>query len=125
MSTIPDLAKELLVHLGDMFRNEIRLARAEAIDSAKAMGGSLALMAVGLAFVAAAIMLVGFAVVEALPAEIPRWAAFALAALAAGVAGLIFLQMGRSAVTPKSITLPKTREQIGRDIQTLKEHIPS
>lgn len=125
MSTIPDLAKEMVHHLGDMFRNELRLARTEAFESAKSMSGSFTLLGVGVAFTAAAIMLIGFAVVEALPAEVPRWAAFALAGLAAGIAGLVFMQMGKAQFAPKSITLPKTREQIGRDIQTLKEHLPS
>jgi hypothetical protein len=60
-----------------------------------------------------------------LPAEVPRWAAFAMAGVAAGVAALVFMQMGKAKISPKSITLPKTREQIGRDIQNLKEHLPS
>lgn len=125
MSTIPDLAKEMVHHLGDMFRNELRLARTEAIDSAKSMSGSFTQLGVGVAFAAAAIMLLGFAVVEALPPEIPRWAAFALAGLALGVIGLVFMQMGKARFAPKSLTLPKTREQVGRDIQTFKEHLPS
>ena len=125
MSSIPELAKEMVHHLGDMFRSELRLARTEALESAKTMGGSFTKLGIGVAFAAAAIMLIGFAVVEMLPAEVPRSAAFALAGLAFGIAGLVFMQMGKAAFAPKSITLPKTREQIGRDIETLKEHLPS
>jgi hypothetical protein len=73
VSTIPDLTKEMMHHLGDMFRNELRLARTEAVDSAKTMGASLALMGAGIAFGVAAITLTGIAVAELLPAEVPRW----------------------------------------------------
>lgn len=125
MSSIPELTKEMVHHLGDMFRNELKLARTEAVESAKSMGGSLAMMGVGVAFAVSAITLIGFAIVELLPAEFPRWAAFALAGIAAGVAALLFMNAGKSAIAPKSLTLPKTREQVGRDIQTIKEHLPS
>lgn len=125
MSSIPELTKEMVHHLGDMFRNELKLARTEAVDSAKTMGGSLTLIGVGVAFAVAAITLIGFAIVEMLPGTFPRWAGFALAGIAAGVAALLFMNAGKSAVAPKSLTLPKTREQVGRDIQTIKEHLPS
>ena len=125
MSSIPELTKEMVHHLGDMFRNELKLARTEAVDSAKKMGGSLEMIGIAVAFAIAAITLIGFAIVELLPAEFPRWAAFALAGIAAGVAALLFMNAGKSALTPKSLTLPKTREQVGRDIQTIKEHLPS
>jgi hypothetical protein len=125
VSSIPELTKEIVHHLGDMFRNELRLARTEAVDSARTMGGSLVKLGAGIAFAMAAITLGGMAVVEALPPEVPRWAAFLMAALAAGVAGLIYFQMAKASLAPKSLTLPKTREQVGRDIQAIKEHLPS
>jgi membrane protein implicated in regulation of membrane protease activity len=125
VSTIPDLTKEMMHHLGDMFRNELRLARTEAVDSAKTMGASLALMGAGIAFGVAAITLTGIAVAELLPAEVPRWLAFLIAAIVAAVAAFAFVKAGQSALTPKSLTLPKTREQVGRDIQAIKEHLPS
>lgn len=125
MSSIPDLTKELVSHFGDMIRNELKLARTEALESAKTMSGGLIYIGLGAAFAAAAVMLVCMAGIEALPDDIPRWAAYAMAGIAAGIAGLIFMQTAKSAIAPKSLTLPKTREQIGRDVQTLKEHLPS
>lgn len=125
MSSIPELTKEMVSHLGDMFRNELKLARTEAVESARKMGGSLALIGVGVAFATAAITLMGFALVELLPAEFPRWAAFAIAGVASGVAAMLFMQAGRAKIAPDSLTFPKTREQVGRDIQTIKEHLPS
>lgn len=125
MSSIPDLTKEVVHHLGDMFRNELRLARAEAVDSAKTMTGSLVMIGIGVAFAVSAITLIGIAVAEVLPLEFPRWAAFAMAGIASGVGALLFMQAGKSAISPKSLTLPKTREQVGRDIQAIKEQLPS
>lgn len=125
MSTIPDLTKEVVHHLGDMFRNELKLARAEAVDSATAMTGSLVMIGIGVAFAVSAITLIGIGVAEVVPFEFPRWAAFALVGIASGVGALLFMQAGKSAISPKSLTLPKAREQVGRDIQAIKEHLPS
>lgn len=125
MSTIPDLTKEMIGHFGDMIRNELKLARTEAAQTASSMGAGLVHVGIGAAFAAAAITLILMASIEAMPAEVPRWASYALAGIAAGIAALLFLNAAKAAIAPKSITLPKTREQIGRDIQTLKEHLPS
>ena len=125
MSTIPDLTKEMIGHFGDMIRNELKLARTEAAETASTMGGGLVHIGIGAAFAAAAVTLILMAAIEAMPEDIPRWASYALAGVAAAIAALIFMNAAKAAIAPKSITLPKTREQIGRDIQTLKEHLPS
>ena len=125
MSTIPDLTKELVGNFGDMIRNELKLARTEAAETASTMGGGLVHIGIGAAFAAAAVTLVLMAAIEAMPDDIPRWASYALAGVAAGIAALIFMNAAKAAIAPQSITLPKTREQIGRDIQNLKEHLPS
>lgn len=125
MSTIPDLTKEMIGHFGDMIRNELKLARTEAAQTASSMGGGLVHIGIGAAFAAAAITLILMAAIEAMPEDVPRWASYALAGVAAGIAALLFMNAAKAAIAPKSITLPKTREQIGRDIQTLKEHLPS
>ena len=125
MSTIPDLTKEMVHHLGDMFRNELKLARTEAVDSAKTLGASLALMGGGLAFGASAITLAGIAIAEIFPPDIPRWLGFLIAAIVAAVVAFLLVKAGQSAMKPKALTLPRTREQVGRDIQAIKEHLPS
>lgn len=125
MSSIPDLTKELVGNFGDIIRNELKLARTEATESAKQMGGGLAFIGLGAAFAAAAITLICMAGIEALPEDIPRWAGYAMVGVATAIASLIFMQTAKSSLSPKSLTLPKTREQIGRDVQTLKEHLPS
>jgi hypothetical protein len=56
---------------------------------------------------------------------IPMWAGLGIAAFAAALAALIFISSARAAISPKKLSLPKTRDQIGRDIQSIKEHLPS
>ncbi|HOZ27013.1 MAG TPA: hypothetical protein PLH23_06910, partial [Hyphomonadaceae bacterium] len=72
--------------------------------------------AITLAFLAAAN---GFAI------YIPMWAGLVIVSIAAAIAAFIFIQSARHAISPKALSLPKTRDQIGRDIQSIKEHLPS
>jgi len=125
VASIPELTKDMAHHLGDMFRNELRLARAEAVESAKSMSGAMVQLGVGIAFAIAAITLGFFAVANGFAIYIPMWAGLGIAAGAAAIAALIFVLAARSAISPKNLSLPKTRDQIGRDIQSIKEHLPS
>lgn len=125
MASIPELTMEVAHHLGDMFRNELRLARVEAVESAKSLTGAMVQIGVGTAFGTAAITLGLLALANGFAIYIPLWAGLAIAALAAALAAFIFIQSARAAISPKALSLPKTRDQIGRDIQTIKEHLPS
>lgn len=125
MASIPELTKDVAQHLGDMFRNELRLARAETVESAKSLTGAMVQIGIGTAFGTAAITLGLMAVAQGFAIYLPVWAGLAIAAFAAALAALIFIQSARSAISPKNLTLPKTRDQIGRDIQSIKEHMPS
>lgn len=125
MASIPELTMEVAHHLGDMFRNELRLARVEAVESAKSLTGAMVQIGIGTAFGTAAITLGLLALANGFAIYIPLWAGLAIAALAAALAAFIFIQSARAAISPKALSLPKTRDQIGRDIQTIKEHLPS
>jgi uncharacterized membrane protein YqjE len=125
VASIPELTKDIAHHLGDMFRNELRLARVEAVESAKALTGSLVQIGIGVAFGTAAITLGLMAIAYGFAIYIPMWGALAIAAVASAIAAFIFIQSARAAVSPETLSLPKTREQIGRDIQNIKEHLPS
>ena len=125
MTSIPELTKDVAHHLGDMFRNELRLARVEAVESAKSLTGAMVQIGIGTAFATAAITLALLAAANGFAIYIPMWAALAIVAVAAAIAAFMFIQSARHAISPEALSLPKTREQIGRDIQSLKEHIPS
>lgn len=125
MASIPELTKDVAHHLGEMFRNELRLARAEAVESAKSMSGAITQLGIGIAFATAAVTLGFLAVANGFAVYIPIWAGLGIAALAAALAALTFILSARATISPKKLSLPKTRDQIGRDIQSIKEHLPS
>jgi hypothetical protein len=123
--SIADLTKDMASHLGDMFRNEIRLARAETVDSAKSLTTAGIQLCIGLAFATAAITLCFLALANAFSAYLPEWAGLAIVGVAAAVTAFILIQSARGSLMSKDMTLPRTRSQIGRDIQNIKEHLPS
>lgn len=121
--SIPELTKDVAFHLGDMFRNELKLARVEATESVKSLGGGIALLASGAVIGVSAITLVLFAAAYALAETMPMWSAAAIVAVAAAVVALILVMAGRSALKPKQMSLPRTREQVSRDLKTISERV--
>jgi uncharacterized membrane protein YqjE len=123
--SIPELTRDVASHLGDMFRNELRLARVEAVESTKSLSNAGVQIGLGMAFATAAIVLGLTAIAYGFSLYLPLWASFAIVAFAAAIPALTYIHAGRKALSPDSLSLPKTRKQIGRDIKSLKEHFPS
>ncbi|MFT3723149.1 MAG: phage holin family protein [Hyphomonadaceae bacterium] len=123
--SIPELTRDIAGHLGDMFRNELKLARAETVESTKQLSGAAIQLALGMAFATAAIILGLMAIAHAFAIYVPIWASFAIVAIAAALPAFTYVHAARKAISPEKFSLPKTREQIGRDIQNIKEHLPS
>ena len=71
MTSIPELTKDVAHHLGDMFRNELRLARVEAVESAKSLTGAMVQIDIGTAFATAAITLALLAAANGFAIYIP------------------------------------------------------
>ena len=121
--SIPELTKDMAFHLGDMFRNELRLARVEATDSVKSLSGGLGQILAGAVFGVSALTLALFAVAYGLSTIMPMWAAAAIVAVASGLIALILVKAGQAALSPKTLSLPKTREQVSRDLKNISEHV--
>lgn len=64
--TLPELTMDLATQAGDLLRNEIRLARAEAMENFAQMGGGIVRAALGVALAGAAVTLGLFALAYAL-----------------------------------------------------------
>lgn len=119
--TLSELTMELAANAGDLIRNEVRLARAEAVESIRQMGGGAMRAALGLALAGGAVTLALFALAYALAEIMPMWAA---ALIGAGVGGLLaytLIKSGLKAASVGSLALPKTAEQVGRDLRLIKE----
>lgn len=118
-----ELARDMAFHLGDMFRNELKLARVEATEGAKSLSGGFALIAGGAVFGIAALTLAFLAFASALSLVIPMWAAAAIVAFAGGVIALLLMNAGKAALRPRELSLPRTREQMSRDLKSISEHV--
>lgn len=123
--TLPELTMDLASHVGDLLRNEVRLARAEAVESAKRMGGGIARAALGVVLAGSAVTLALFALAYALGETMPMWAAALIGAVIAGILSYILIKSGLRAASVDNVSLPRTAEQVSRDLRVIKEKITS
>jgi hypothetical protein len=123
--SISELTMDLAAQAGDLIRNEIRLARAEAMDNIKHMGGGIMRAAIGVAFAGAAISLGLFALAYALGEAMPMWAAALIGAMIGGGVAYVLIKSGLKAASVDAIALPKTAEQVSRDLRLIKESTQS
>lgn len=119
--SLSELTMDLASQAGDLIRNEIRLARAEAMEGVKNMGGGIVRAAIGVAFAGAAVSLGLFALAYALGETMPMWAAALIGAVIGGLIAYVLIKSGLKAASVDAITLPKTAEQVGRDLRIIKE----
>ncbi len=121
--SIPELTKDMAFHLGDMFRNELKLARVEATEGVKSLSGTIGLFAAGGVVGASALTLALLALAYGLAEAMPMWAAAAIVAVLAGIAAFLLVKAGQSALKTKDLSLTRTREQVSRDIKTISERV--
>ena len=121
--SIPELTKDMAFHLGDMFRNELRLARVEATDGVKSLSGAVGMIAGGAVVGASALTLALLAVAFALAEVMPMWGAAAIVAIVAGIVAWMLVKAGQKAMNAKDLSLTRTREQVSRDIKTISERV--
>lgn len=121
--TLPELTRDFASQLGELFRNEVRLARAETVENLKELAGGAVTVAVGVAFAVAGVTLALFALAYALAEAMPLWLAAFIAAAAGGAIGWFLIRAGRKALSPEHLKLSRTAEQVSRDLKLLKENI--
>ncbi len=122
--TLPELTKDLASQMADLMRNEVRLARAEAMDSVKGMAGGVIRAAMGVALAAAAVTLGLFAIAYALGEAMPMWVGALISAVIGGVLAYLLVKSGLNHISVDRITLPRTAEQVSRDLRMIKEKTP-
>ena len=122
---LPELTMDLASQVGDLLRNEVRLARAEAVESAKHMGGGIARVALGVVLAGSAATLGLFALAYALAETIPMWAAALVGAVIAGLLAYLLIKTGLKAASVDNVSLPRTAKQVSRDLRAIKENVTS
>jgi glycerol uptake facilitator-like aquaporin len=123
--TLSELTHDLAAQAGDLLRNEFRLARAEAMDNVKQMGGGIVRAAIGVAFAGGAITLGLFALAYALGEVLPMWVAALSGAVIGGALAYVLIKSGLKAASLSQVAMPRTAEQISRDLRTIKENTVS
>jgi hypothetical protein len=121
--SIPELTKDMAFHLGDMFRNELKLARVEATEGIKSLSGAVGMIAAGAVVGVAALTLALFAVAYALSSVMPMWGAAAVVAILASILAWMMVMGGQKALKPDELSLSRTREQVSRDLKTISERV--
>ncbi len=121
--SLADLTKDLASDAADLFRNELRLARAEAVESVKDMTGGLVRAGLGIVLAGAAVTLALFALAYGLAEIIPMWAGALIGAAIGGVIAYGLVKSGLNAISVDRMKLPRTAEQVARDLRTIKEKV--
>ena len=112
---------DLAAQAGDLIRNEIKLALAEAFEHIKQMGEGIVRAALGVVLAGSAVTLGLFALAYALGETMPMWAAALVGAVIAGLLAYVLIKSGLKAASVDHIALPKTAEQVSRDLRLIKE----
>jgi hypothetical protein len=118
--TYPDqsftsLLKELIGELGQLIRQELRLAQAEASEKvSQAQNGVIALI-VGLLFAFSALLILLQAVVVALATVMPAWLASVIVGLVVAVIAFILVRQGQSNLNPVNLVPERTLNAMRSD----------
>lgn len=123
--TLSELTMDLAAQAGDLIRNEIRLARAEAMDSVKRVSAGIVRIAIGVAFAGGAVSLGLIAIAYALGEAMPMWVGALVSALIGGAIAYLLIKSGLKTASLSAIALPKTAEQVSRDLKLIKESAQS
>lgn len=115
--------QDVVRNLGDVVRNEVKLAKAEAEAGIKELSGATTRLAAGLAFIIPALTLFGFAVSDLLAKQtvLQPWIATAIVGAVFALFGFLLVQSGRKAMHSSHAGLRTTGDNIKQDIQALKE----
>ncbi|HYD86868.1 MAG TPA: phage holin family protein [Vitreimonas sp.] len=119
--SLSELTRDLATQLSDLMRNEVRLARAETMETVKGMGGGVMRAATGLVIGGAAVTVALLGVAYLLGEAMPMWIAALLSAAIGGIAAYVLVTSGIKAIKKERVGLPRTAEQVSRDLRMIKE----
>jgi uncharacterized protein YacL len=122
-SSFASLLKDLIAEVGQLFRQELRLARAETTENlAHAQNGTIAIV-VGLLLAFCALLILLQAVVIALSAIIPPWAASVVVAAVVAIIAFALIRGGQSSLKLMNLAPTRTIDAMRRDRDMVMEKI--
>jgi hypothetical protein len=117
------IVQEIVTHLTELVRSEIRLAREEVrADIAQAARASM-FVAVGALFGLYAFGFVLLGVVYALGTRITPWLSALIVAVGVGVISAIFLQIGRSKMKQADLKPDRTLRSLQENVTWMKKQV--
>lgn len=117
--SLGELFKEMSSELGDLFRQEVQLAKLEATDEAKKSGAAIGAMAVGAIAALLFLTLASFALAELLDQGLNRALSFAIVALVWGIVAAVLVMSGRKKLQSLK-GLPETKRSLEEDKEWAK-----
>jgi len=102
----------------------VRLARAETVEAVKSMGHGVMRAAFGIVLAGAAVTLALLGLAYLLGESMPMWVAALLSAAIGGIGAYLLIKSGLNALKEDRPALPRTAEQVSRDLRMIKEKTP-
>ena len=122
-NSFASLLRDLIAEVGQLFRQELRLARAEAGEKlAQAQHGIVAII-VGLLLASSALLILLQAVVLALSQVVPAWAASAIVGVAVAVIAFILVRGGQGSLKLTNLAPTRTLDAMRRDRDMVMEKV--
>jgi len=122
--SLPDLLSDVLNQVTNLFRTELRLAKAELGEKVGDMASSAGMIIAGAVLLVGAMLLLLQGLVLALVALglAPIWATFAIAVLV-GLIGYFVVRKGLSNLSVQHLTPERTLHSLNRDAAVAKEQV--
>lgn len=120
--SVGQIVGDLVSHTQELMRGELAFAKREVAESAKQVGGAAAIGAAAWPFVLSAVVLLGFAIANALAGAMPGWAAFLVTAALYVVIAAAFALVAKSRVQDAQLKPTKTIETAKEDLSWIKAH---
>jgi len=122
--SLPDLLGSVLGQVSTLFRQEVRLARAEIGEKISHMSGAAVPLAAGGGLLLGAVVILLLAAVSALTAfDVDAgWAQLIVGVVAAGI-GYLMIRGGIARLSASNLMPNRTADQLSRDAQLAKEQV--
>jgi uncharacterized membrane protein len=122
-TSFASLLRDLIAEIGQLFRQELRLARAETGEKlSQAQNGIIAIV-VGLLLASSALLILLQAVVLALSQIVPAWAASVIVGVVVAIVALILIRGGQSSLKLTNLTPTRTLDALRKDRDMVMEKV--
>jgi len=121
--TFSQILQEIVNHLAEIVRSEIRLARLEIRQDFVRVSRAAVLLVIGAVFALYALGFVLLGVMYALGTSIAPWLSAVIVGVAAGLLAAIFLMIGRTKIKRADLKPDKTIRSVQENVTWMKKQV--